>query len=269
MVGHGMHKKPSTIEIHFIPAFFLLILYPICAILFHLTPEGIVSTISDPLFWSSFKNTLITAFGAAILATLLALGFGYYHMFNRDSIMYRIADLFNDLPIALPHTVAGLALLLAFGRKAFGFAGSTGLAFTVLAVTLAMFFVSYPLAARTIASSVDEIDREIIDVARTLGDSEGKAYVRIVLPLLGESLISSMVLCFSRSLSEFAAVIMFGGNVPGMTQVLASYVFTKVEEGQIDAAVSASAFCILLSIMLVIILRILTRRRHVRGRKPA
>ncbi|MCD1296230.1 molybdenum ABC transporter permease [Methanocella sp. CWC-04] len=186
----------------------------------------------------------------------MALGFGYFYIFHKNSIMYRIADFTNDLPIALPHTVAGLALLLAFGRKSFGFVGPTGLAFTLLAVSLAMFFVSYPLAARTISSTIDEIEKETIDVARTLGDSPSKAYRRVVIPMLSEAIFSAFILAFSRSLSEFAAVIMFGGNVPGMTQVLASYVFTKVEEGETGMAVTASAFCVLISLVLVLILRL-------------
>ena len=118
-------------------------------------------TFGDPFFWDAVKNTIGTAFCAALLGVLMALGFSYFYIFHPGTVMYRIADFMNDLPIALPHTVAGLALLLAFGRNMFGFVGPTGLAFTLVAVILAMFFVSYPLAARTIASSAEEIDREL------------------------------------------------------------------------------------------------------------
>lgn len=257
-------RKVSAWEVLFVPLFFLLIVYPILAILGNVTIEGMVKTFGDPIFWDAVKNTLITAFFAALLGVLLALGFGYFYIFHPGTVMYKIADFMNDLPIALPHTVAGLALLLAFGRNMFGFVGPTGLAFTLVAVVLAMFFVSYPLAARTIASAAEEIDREQINVARTLGDTPPKAYRRVVIPLLGEAIFSGFVLSFSRSLSEFAAVIMFGGNVPGMTQVLASYVFTKVEEGEVSMAVTASAFCIMLSLMLVLILR-MRGRLHARS----
>ncbi len=261
-------RKVSTWEVLFVPLFFLLILYPILAILGNITLEGMVRTFNDPIFWDAVKNTLVTAFFAALLSVLMALGFAYFYIFHPGTIIYRIADFMNDLPIALPHTVAGLALLLAFGRNMFGFAGPTGLAFTLLAVVLAMFFVSYPLAARTIASSAEEIDREMISVARTLGDSPPQAYRRVVIPLLGEAIFSGFVLGFSRSISEFAAVIMFGGNVPGMTQVLASYVFTKVEEGEVSMAVTASAFCILISLLLVLFLR-LEGKLHARSEKSA
>ncbi len=265
MAGMPM-RKVSLIEILFVPFFFLLIFYPLVALIYHLSWDGIKSTFSDYFFWICVKNTILAAIFASLLGTALALGFGYYHMFNRRTIVYKIADLLNDLPIALPHTVAGFSLLLAFGREAFGFAGETGLAFTLLAVAIAMFFVSYPLAARTIASGVDEIEEEVIDVARTLGDTPSMAYIRVVIPSINEAIFSAIVLAFSRSLSEFAAVIMFGGNLPGSTQVLASYVFSMVETGEIEMAVTASAFCIILSLVIVLILR--WRKRDVGGLRP-
>ncbi|AHM57751.1 ABC-type sulfate transport system, permease component NifC (plasmid) [Peptoclostridium acidaminophilum DSM 3953] len=253
-----MNKE--LIKIVFLPLFIILILFPVLALVFNLTAEGISATMADPFFWNCVKNTLIAAFLASVLAMAVAVGFAYYHLFHRDSIVYKVASLFNDLPIALPHTVAGLALLLAFGRKTCGFLGETGAAFTLFAVILAMFFVSYSLAARTLVSGVDQMEPEVIDVARTLGDNPSRVYFRVVLPLMGEALFSGFVLGFSRSLSEFAAVIMFGGNMPGRTQVLASYVFTKVEVGDLDMAVTAAVFCVVLSLSIVSILSIRGRR---------
>jgi molybdate transport system permease protein len=87
-----------------------------------------------------------------------------------------------------------------------------------------------------------------------LGDNTAQAYFRVVLPTMGEALFSGFILGFSRSISEFAAVIMFGGNLPGSTQVLASYVFTKVEVGELDMAVTAAVFCVLLSLLIVSLL---------------
>jgi molybdate transport system permease protein len=251
----------NLIAVLFTPLLLLLVIYPIVALVAHLELEGILKTIQDKLFWDSVKNTVLAALSAASLGVILAIGFGYCHLFLRHTVLYKAANLMNDLPIALPHTVAGLALLLAFGRKTFGFLWPTGLAFTIVAVIMAMFFVSYPMAARAVASGVDQMDGESLQVARTLGDSPTKAYLRIALPGLGEALFSGFVLAFARSLGEFAAVIMFGGNVPGSTQVLASYVFTKVEEGELAMAVTASAFCVLLSLLLVIAVGLARRNR--------
>ncbi|MDD3023122.1 MAG: ABC transporter permease [Syntrophomonadaceae bacterium] len=246
----------NIIKIFFIPLFFLLIVFPILALIFNLSVDGIQATMVDPFFWDSVKNTMLAALLAAGMAVVVAVGFAYYHLFHPESLVYKVANLFNDLPIALPHTVAGLALLLAFGRKTFGFLGETGAAFTLFAVILAMFFVSYSLAARTLVSGVDNMEPEVIDVARTLGDNTVQVYFKIVLPLMREAIFSGFVLGFSRSLSEFAAVIMFGGNMPGRTQVLASYVFTKVEVGDLDMAVTAAVFCVALSFLIVSVLSI-------------
>ncbi len=256
-----MISNKNLIDVLFVPLFALFVVYPLAALLGRLSLEGMTVTFADLFFWQSLKNTLIAALAASLMSLLLALGFGYYHLFGRNTLVYRIANLMNDLPIAIPHTVAGLALLLAFGRNSFGFVGRTGLAFTLVAVVLAMFFVSYPLAARTIASGVDQIDPEMVAVARTLGDIPYKAYLRVVIPALGEALFSGFVLSYARSLSEFAAVAMFGGNVPGSTQVLASYVFSKVEEGELGMAITASAVCIAISAILVTILSLVNHRR--------
>lgn len=252
----------NMIPLLFAPLLLLFIIYPLVALMLNLEILGISKTLHDVLFWDSVKNTMLAALVAATLCVILAIGFGYCHLFLKNSLLYKVANLMNDLPIAVPHTVAGLALLLAFGRTNFGFVGSTGLAFTMTAVVLAMLFVSYPLAARAVASGVDQMDRESIDVARTLGDTTTMAFLRIALPSLGESLFSGFVLAFARSLSEFAAVIMFGGNVPGATQVLASYVFTKVEEGEVAMAITASGFCIILSLILVALVGLGRRYRR-------
>ncbi len=246
----------TLINAVFLPLFFLLIVFPVIALVINLDMQGIQKTLADSYFWNSVRNTIIAAALSSALAVVVAIGFAYYYLFHRDSLIYRIANLFNDLPIALPHTVAGLALLLAFGRKTLGFIGETGAAFTLFAVILAMFFVSYSLAARTLVSGVDRMDREVIDVARTLGDNTAQAYFRVVLPMMGEALFSGYILGFSRAISEFAAVIMFGGNLPGSTQVLASYVFTKVEVGELDMAVTAAVFCVLLSLLILSVLSI-------------
>lgn len=255
-------NKVNSVDIVFTVLFALLIIYPTLALIFKVDRAGLTAILKDSYFWLSVKHTFIAAIGASLLGLLLAIGFGYFHVFRRESLIYKIANLFNDLPIALPHTVAGLSLLIAFGRNNFGFVSRTGLAFNLFAVLIAMFFVSYPLCARNIASGVDRIDKEMIAVARTLGDSPVQAYFKVVLPSIGEALFSGTVLAFSRSLSEFAAVIMFGGNLPGKTQSLASYVFTKVEEGETQMAIAASVFCILLSLLIVALLSAGRRRKN-------
>jgi len=260
-------KKDSVnvVTVVFVILFLALIVYPNLVLISKTGKVGVIKIIQDEYFWMSIRNTFTASIGAAIMALFLAIGFGYFHVFHQDSILYKFFNLFNDLPIALPHTVAGLALLLGFGRNNFGFVSKTGLAFNLFAVMIAMFFVSYPLCARNIASGVDKIDKEMISVARTLGDTPVQVYFKVVVPSIGEAIFSGAVLAFSRSVSEFAAVIMFGGNLPGKTQTLAAYVFTKVEEGETQMAIAASVFCIILSLIIVVSLSIGRRIRNAKN----
>lgn len=251
----------NTIAVIFAPLFTFLVLFPLASLVGNIEISGLQAIFADEYFWDSFRNTVVAAAAASTLCLVLATGFGYCHIFLRDTILYKIANAMNELPVSLPHTVAGLALLLAFGRNNFSFVGPTGLAFSMTAVIISMFFVSYPLAARTLASAADNMPREVIDVARTLGDSPAKAYIRVTLPCLGEALMSAFVISFARSISEFAAVILFGGNLPGSTQVLASYVFSKVEEGELAMAVAASAFCLAFSVIVLGIAYLIRRRQ--------
>jgi len=260
-------KKDSVnvVTVVFVILFLALIVYPNLVLISKTGKVGVIKIIQDEYFWMSIRNTFTASIGAAIMALFLAIGFGYFHVFHQDSILYKFFNLFNDLPIALPHTVAGLSLLLGFGRNNFGFVSKTGLASNLFAVMIAMFFGSYPLCARNIASGVDKIDKEMISVARTLGDTPVQVYFKVVVPSIGEAIFSGAVLAFSRSVSEFAAVIMFGGNLPGKTQTLAAYVFTKVEEGETQMAIAASVFCIILSLIIVVSLSIGRRIRNAKN----
>jgi len=246
--------KKNIMEVVYIPLFALLVVFPLLMLILRLEPKGLAQTFSDPFFWKSVYLTFWAALGAALLSLILAIGFGYYHLFKPRSAIYKLAFLMNELPLALPHTVAGLALLIAFGRRTMGFLGETGLAFTPTAVVIAMFLASYPLAARALTAGLDSMAKEVIEVARTLGDTPVEAYFKVALPSVRGALFSGFVLAYARALSEFATVALFGGNVAGRTQVLASYVFSQIEAGHLEMAVAAGAFSLVWSLAVVSLL---------------
>ncbi|WP_248484220.1 ABC transporter permease [Tepidibacter aestuarii] len=222
--------------------------------------NGVSEILNDQYFLYSVRNTLIAGTIASIISIVFALGFGYYHLFFKDTLSYKFINVINELPVVLPHTVAGLALLLAFGRNTMGFISNTGLAFSFSALIIGMVFISYPFAARTLSSSIDLIDENIINVARTLGDSPQEAYFKIVIPHIKKSLISAFLLSFSRTISEFAVLMIFAGNMPRKTQVISSYVFTKIEEGEIELAITASIFSLVFSFILIFLMKFIEGR---------
>ena len=154
-----------------------------------------------------------------------------------------------DLPIVLPPAVAGLALLLVFGRRGLlaGPMQSAGIdiAFTVVAVVLAQTFVSAPFFVRAARAGLAGVDRDLEDAARVDGASERQLFRRITVPLAGAALAAGLVMSWARALGEFGATIMFAGSVEGRTQTLPLVVYSEFQAGELDASVAAAAMLVL------------------------
>lgn len=206
--------------------------------------DAITSTaVRDALVLSLVTTTvslaLVILFGTP-LALLLARG-----TFRGSSVVESIVD----LPIVLPPAVAGLALLLMFGRS--GLLGGAlevagiRIPFTTLAVVLAQTFVAAPFFIRTARTGINGVDRQLEDAARDLGAAETSVFRRVTLPLAAPALATGMVLCWSRALGEFGATIMFAGNLPGVTRTLPLVVYSEFQSGDLEASIAAATILIL------------------------
>ena len=166
-----------------------------------------------------------------------------------------------DLPIVLPPSVAGLALLLLLGRRgllgeplhALGFE----LPFTTLAVVIAQTFVSAPFFIRSARTGLSGVDHDLEDAARVDGGSERQVLTAITLPLAAPSLAAGMVMSWARSLGEFGATIMFAGNLQGRTQTLPLVVYSEFQGGDLDASIAAAAILVLAAFGVLIAVRLL------------
>ncbi len=176
-----------------------------------------------------------------------------------------------DLPIVLPPSVAGLALLLVFGRRGllnapFEFMGIS-VAFTTIAVILAQTFVSAPFFIRSARTGIASVDHDIEDAARVDGASERALFRSVTVPLAGAALAAGLVMTWARSLGEFGATIMFAGNVEGKTQTLPLVVYSEFQAGNLDASIAASAILVLAAFGVLIAVRVFRwgRVRDTRG----
>ena len=166
-----------------------------------------------------------------------------------------------DLPIVLPPSVAGLALLIAFGRR--GVLGESlevlGIAipFTTLAVILAQTFVSAPFFVRSARAGLAAVDRDLEDAARVDGASERQVARRITVPLAGAALAAGLVMSWARAMGEFGATIMFAGNVAGRTQTLPLVVYGEFQGGDLDASLAAAAILVLAAVGVLVAVRVL------------
>jgi len=170
-----------------------------------------------------------------------------------------VVETIVDLPIVLPPSVAGLALLLALGRR--GILGAPlaelgiEIPFTVVAVIIAQMFVSAPFFVRAARAGFLGVDRDYEDAARVDGASERQLAWAVTIPLAAPALASGIVMTWARALGEFGATIMFAGNFEGRTQTLPLVVYGKFQTGDVDASVAAATILILAAFAVLIAVR--------------
>ena len=160
----------------------------------------------------------------------------------------------------LPPSVAGLALLLAFGRR--GLLGERrsrlfGIAipFTTVAVILAQTFVSMPFFIRSARTGFAGVDRDLEDAARVDGASERQVVPVDHGPAGGAALAAGLVMTWARALGEFGATIMFAGNIEGRTQTLPLVVYGEFQSGDLDASVAAAAILVIAAFAVLVAVR--------------
>ena len=195
----------------------------------------------------SFASTAAVVCLAALLGTPLAYALSRYDFTGK-----RLVSLFIELPIVMPPAVAGLALLLTFGR-----AGAVGsllwelgivIPFSILAVIIAQFFISAPFYIRSAQVGFSGIAPEIEDAARVDGAHGWLMFWYIILPIAWRALISGMILSWARALGEFGATILFAGNLQGKTQTMPLLVYS-IFERDIDAAIWTGLILIVLAMI--------------------
>ena len=144
-----------------------------------------------------------------------------------------------SLPLVLPPTAVGLVLLELLGRNRplGGWLAAQGIevVFTWKAVVLATAVMSFPLLVRSARTAFEEVDPQLVGLARTLGCGPLAAFFRVTLPLAWRGVLAGAVLAFSRALGEFGATIMVAGNIPGRTQTLALAIFHDVQTAATSA----------------------------------
>lgn len=164
-----------------------------------------------------------------------------------------------DLPIVLPPSVAGLALLLVFGRRgvlgdALAAAGVT-LPFTTAAVVLAQFFVAAPFFIRSARAGIAAVEREIEDAARVDGATELSLFRWVTAPLAAPALAAGLVMCWARALGEFGATIIFAGSIEARTQTLPLVVYGEFNSADLDAAIAAASVLVVAALIALVAVR--------------
>jgi molybdate transport system permease protein len=221
---------------------------------------ALVSAFSSPTVIEAFKLSMVTTALSLVITVVLGLPLAIVlarYRFRGSTLVEAIVD----LPIVLPPSVAGLALLLALGRQgALGGALSAfgiEIPFTTAAVVIAQTFVSAPFFILSARTGIAGVDRDLEDAARVDGATESHLFRSITIPLASTALTAGLVMSWARSLGEFGATIMFAGNVEGQTQTLPLVVYSEFQSGDLDTTIAASAILVLAAFGVLVAVRAL------------
>lgn len=238
----------------------LFLLIPLVALFLHTPPGALLASLGQETALRALTLSLETT--AITLALTVLLGTPAAYLLARAPLPgRRLLDSIVDLPIVIPPAVAGVALLLAFGRQgllapAMRVAGLQ-VSFSTAAVVMAQLFVACPYYVRAARTGFAAVDRVLEDASATLGYGGWGTFRRITVPLALPALVSGAVLTWARALGEFGATIMFAGNLMGVTQTMPLAVYLNLESGDVDGAVALSVVLVLVSLLVLLVVRVL------------
>ncbi len=246
------------------------------ALFFVLPFAGLIDrAIDEPRTWellrtSQVRQALTLSLWTSAVTVVLALLFGTpvaYLLARARFPGHAVVDALIDLPIVLPPTVAGVALLTAFGRR--GLLGEpieawTGLTFgfTTTAVIMAQLLVAAPFYVRAAKSGFEATDAITERVAYTLGASRLRTFFRITVPQAWPALLAGIVLCWARSMGELGATLIFAGNLEGKTQTMPLAVLSAFEGSSLGlpGAIALSLILLAVALVVLVLFRLVSRR---------
>ncbi|MDE2786309.1 MAG: ABC transporter permease [Chloroflexota bacterium] len=224
--------------------------------------EGFLAGLTGELVLQALRLTVITSVVSMVVVVVVGTPFALL-LARRRSTLLRVIDTFVELPIVLPPVVAGVAMLMAFGRNgllgpALGGLGVT-LPFTTAAVIFAQVFVAAPFYVRAARIGFAGVDPTYEEVSQTLGVSPWATFWRLTLPVAWPSLLTGLTLAWARAVSEFGATIMFAGNLTGRTQTMPLAIMTAMESS-LGSALALAVLLLAMSALALAALSVLLRR---------
>jgi molybdate transport system permease protein len=235
------------------------LLLPVVAIFVHVPVGRLLHELTNPVVTDALIVSLKTVAVAQVAILLLGTPTAYFFASRRFRGRPFLVTLI-ELPIVLPPAVAGIGLIVAFGR--FGLLGSSfdalgiNVSFNQVAVVFAISFVAGPFYVRQAIASFEAVDRNLISASRTLGAGSPRTFFKVTMPLARGGLVAGEAICLARGLGEFGATIMFAGSLQGVTQTLPLAVYTTFEaQNGLDVALAISALLVIISLAILLALK--------------
>jgi molybdate/tungstate transport system permease protein len=244
----------------------LLVLFvagPLARLLLQSSPATLGAALRDRELVAAITLTVLTATAGTVLSLLFGVPLAY--LLARGQFRgRRVIEGIVELPVVVPHPVAGIALLLFLGRQSAIGSGLARLGLEVVnhipGIIAGMLFVSVPLVVSAAREAFRGVDPKLERVARTLGDSGWTAFRRVTLPLAGRGVLAGAVLGWARSVSEFGSIVILTYN-PKVASIL---IYDRFTLFGLPAAIPAAALLLIIALLVFLVVQLLTPARHER-----
>jgi sulfate transport system permease protein len=243
----------------------LIVLIPLAAVVakgFENGWDGFWSAATGTEAVAALKLTVIVSF--VVVAINAVTGTVIAWVLVRDEFRGKsIVNSLIDLPFALPTIVAGLTLLALYGPRS---PVGIDVAYTRVAIGLALLFVTLPFVVRAVQPVLIELDRDMEEAAASLGAGPLTVFRRIILPNLWPAILAGVALGFARSIGEFGSLVLISGNLPFKTEVSSVFIFGQIESDRVTGAAAVSVVLLALSFAVLLAISAIS---HWTGRHDA
>jgi len=246
-----------------VPALALIVL-PLVGLFLNTEIARFGSYVCCPQVAEALRLTLVTSLISAVLILLIGTPLAYWLAYSEFGGK-QVIDTLVDLPLVLPPAVAGVALLMTFGRVGFigiHLAPKITLPFTTAAVVMAQTFVAGPFYVRQARVGFESVPRQLQMASLTMGASPLRTFLKITVPIASHAILAGLVMAWARAVGEFGATLMFAGNLQGVTQTMPLAIYAAMEQ-DIRIPVVLSVTLVAVSFLVIIVTKFLL------GPKPA
>jgi molybdate transport system permease protein len=262
-MGKRWSRWPARILVGILAgSFFLFLGIPLAALILREPPALLWDLIKQPEVLQALQLSIVTTFVSIFLTIIFGLPVAYVLVRTRIPGR-RFLQTLVTMPTVLPPVVAGVALLITFGRL--GIIGryltplGISIPFTTAAVVMAQMFVSSPFFVNSARAGLEQLDPRYESAAHTLRASEFYTFRRVILPLIRPTLLTGAGLAWARALGELGATITFAGSFPGVTETMPIAVYNAANV-DLDSAVALSVVLMAISFAVLISLQIGQKR---------
>lgn len=249
----------------------LIVLIPLAGLFWRSASGGLDEFIrisTDPRTLAALRLSFTTSFVAALVNLVFGLILAWI-LVRYEFPGRRLIDAVIDLPFALPTAVAGIALTTLYAPN--GWIGAwlaplgIRIAYSQTGIIIALIFIGLPFVVRSVQPVLEDLNREVEEVAATLGANRRQTVRRVVMPALWPALLTGFALAFARAVGEYGSVIFIAGNSPYKTEIAPLLIVIKLEEFSYSGATTIAVLMLIASFLVLLAINLIqswSRRRY-------